>query len=191
MLELSGEIGYRAVTAEKLLSRGEITATELEARFGDLESCFASAYAAEADALCDAILSAAAGASDWRAGIRSAVGTVLRFASERPAVANALMREVHVAGGAALDKHEEVLGRLTDALESGCDLPVSELETVPRAPGFVIGAVEGVIAGHLARGESEALPTVAPELMYLIVASFLGLEAAVEELDGPASGHDL
>jgi len=184
MLELSGEIGYRAVTVEQLLDRGEVSAEQYERRCGDLESCFAAAYEAEAEALCAAMLAAAKEAGEWREGVRAALMTLLRFAAERPAVANALVREVHVVGGAALVKHEELLERLTVAIERGCDVPADELATVPRAPSFVVGAVEGVIAGRLVRGERDDLQAVAAELMYLIVASFLGAEEAASELDG-------
>ena len=189
MLELSGEIGYRAVTVEQLLDRGEVTVEQFDHQFGDLESCFAAAYAAEAEALCEVMLAAAKEAGEWRAGVRAALLTVLRFAAKRPAVANALVREVHVVGGAALLKHEEVLERLTVAIERGCAVPADELATVPRAPSFVVGAVEGVISGRLARGETDDLPAVASELMFLIVASFLGAEEAADELDrdSPAS----
>jgi len=183
MLELSGEIGYRAVTVARLLDRGEVSVEQYESQFSDLESCFAAAYAAEADALCEAMLAAAKAAGGWREGVRAALLTVLRFAAERPGVANALVREVHVVGGAALLKREEVLERLTVAIERGCDIPGDELAAVPRAPSFVVGAVEGVIAGRLARGETDDLPLVASELMYLIVASFLGAEEAATELD--------
>lgn len=166
MLELSGEIGYRSTVAQ----------------LGEVEDLFADAYEAEAEALCTAMLDAAAAAGDWRGGTRAAVKTLLRFAAERPALASALLCEVHVVGGRALAKHEEVLERLTAAIEGGCALPADRVSTVPRAPSFVVGAVEGVVAGRLSRGETDDLPSLEPELMYLIVASFLGRAAAEDEI---------
>lgn len=180
MLELSGEIGYRAVTVEQVLSHSGVSREQFEAEFGDLEGCFAAAYEAEADVLCEAMLDAAARAEDWRAGVRAALEVLLRFVAARPAVARALIRDVHVVGGEALAKHEEVLARLTAAIGTGRQLPEEQLAWTST---FVVGAVEGVVTARLARGETDDLLALAPELMYLIVASFEGLEAAAEALD--------
>ena len=105
--------------------------------------------------------------------VEAALTVVLRFAAAQPAVARALVREVHVAGGDALAKHEEVLERLAAAMGEECTAPDNEL-TVPRAPTFIVGAVEGVIAGHLERGEESDLFASAPDLMDLIATFFVG-----------------
>jgi hypothetical protein len=177
VLELSGELGYRAVTLELLLSRNGATAEQFQADFAGLEACFMSAYEAEAEDLCTAMLAAAGEADSWRAGTEAALTTVLRSAAARPQIARALVREVHIAGGPALTKHEEVLERLAAAMAEECKAPQGEL-AVPRAPSFVVGAVEGVIAGHLERGEERQLLEAGPELMDLIVTFFSGGEAA-------------
>lgn len=170
MLELSGEVGYRSVTLELLLSRSGVTAEEFSANFADLEACFAAAYEAEAERLCTAMLAAAGEAADWRGATEAGLVVVLEFAAERPQVARALVREVHIAGGVTVAKHEELLERLARAMGEECKDPADT--TVPRAPSFIVGAVEGVIAGSLDRGESQQLLAAAPELMDLI-ATFL------------------
>lgn len=174
ILELSGEVGYRAVTLEQLLARSGVDSAEFHRQFRDLGECFAVAYEKQAEDLCEEMLAAARSAGNWRAGTQAALDVVLEFVGAEPAIGKALVREVHVAGGPALAKHEEILERLAHAVGSGCEPPVSDLETVPRAPSFIVGAVEGVIAGHLDRGEPQDLLKVGDELMYLIVASFLG-----------------
>jgi AcrR family transcriptional regulator len=179
MLELSGKIGYRAVTVEQVLSHSGASLEQFEAEFGDLESCFVAAYEAEADVLCQAMLDAAARADGWRAGTRASLETLLRFVSQRPAVARALIRDVHVVGGGALVKHDEVLDRLAAAIGRGAALPEEQLAWTSS---FIVGAVEGVVTARLARGETDDLLALLPELMYLIVASFEGREAASQEL---------
>ena len=126
------------------------------------------------------MLEAAGRSEGWRAGIRAALETLLRFVAERPAVAKALLRDVHVVGGSALAKHEEVLERLTAAISRGEGLPEEQLAWTAS---FIVGAVEGVLTARLARDETEDLPSLLPELMYLIVASFEGREAAAAELE--------
>lgn len=180
MLELSGEVGYRAVSLELLLVRSGATAADFEANFADLESCFVAAYAAEADDLCEAMLAEAKRAGAWREGTEAALAVVLRFAAARPEIASSLVREVHVVGGEALAKHEEVLERLSRAMGEECEAPADDL-VVPRAPNFIVGAVEGVIVGHLDRGQSHQLLAAAPELMDLIATFFIGRESGSDQ----------
>jgi AcrR family transcriptional regulator len=171
MLELSGEIGFRAIDLEALLVRSGVGAEDFDSWFADLEDCFTAAYATQADALCDAMLGESREAPGWREGTEAALTVLLRFAAARPDVARALVREVHVVGGEALAKHEEVLQRLAFAITDQCDPPGSEAP-LPWAPSFIVGAVEGVVSGHLDRGEEAELLAAAPELMDLIATFF-------------------
>lgn len=173
MLELSGQIGFRAIDLEALLVRAGAGAEQFDAWFADLEACFTSAYEVEADAVCEAMVAESKGALDWRDGTEAALGVVLRFTAARPDVARALVREVHVVGGEALAKHEEVLERLATAIGEQCQPPAADA-SLPWAPSFIVGAVEGVISGHLDRREEAELLDAAPELMDLIAAFFVG-----------------
>lgn len=171
MLELSGQVGFRAIDLEALLVRSGAGAEQFDSWFGDLEECFTAAYAAEAEALCDAMLGESGRAPDWREGTEAALTVLLRFTAARPDVARALVREVHVVGGEALAKHEEVLERLASALAGQCDPPPGAA-SLPWAPTFIVGALEGVISGHLDRREEADLLGAVPELMDLIATFF-------------------
>lgn len=176
MLELSGEVGFRAIDLELLLTRSRVGAEQFHSWFSGLEGCFTAAYKAEADALCEAMLAASREAQGWREGTEAALTVVLRFTAARPEVARALVREAQVVGGASLAKHEEVLERLASAVGGQCEPPDTAI-ALPRAPSFIVGAVEGVIAGHLDRGEEAELLAAAPELMDLIATFFAGNQA--------------
>jgi AcrR family transcriptional regulator len=176
MLELSGEVGFRAVSLDLLLARCGATEAQFDSWFGDLEECFNSAYRAEADALCRAMVAAGEGTADWRTGTEAGLKELLRFTAAHPAIAKSLVREVHVVGGEALAEHEQILERLASAMSEGCGRQPTDV-AVPRAPSFVVGAVEGVISGHLDRGTANELVEAAPELMDLIAAFFSGEEA--------------
>jgi len=185
VLELSRKIDRRAITVRELIIRGEV-GVEGDQQARDRENCFAEIYEVEAEALCVAMLDAGRREATWREGVRAALMTVLEFAAEQPAMANALFREVHIVGGPALAKREEVVERVTSALEGGCDQIEDAAIVVPRPARFVVGAVEGVIAGHLSRNEAERLPGIGPELTRFIVGAFLGIEAAAGELSADA-----
>jgi hypothetical protein len=109
--------------------------------FHNLADCFA-AYDAEAERLCTALVDAAGAASGWREGTpRADLTELFRFAAERLLVARALLCEVHVAGGDAFAKHDEVLERLTAAIGSRCQEAVeATIAPIPMAPAFTAGA---------------------------------------------------
>jgi AcrR family transcriptional regulator len=176
MLELSGRVGFRAIDLEALLVRSGTSADQFDSWFADLEECFAAAYEVEADALCEAMLGESKGAQEWRDGTEAALIVALRFTAARPDVARALIREVHVVGGAALLKHEQVLERLASAIGERCRPPGADV-SLPWAPSFIVGAVEGVVSGHLDRGEEAELLDAVPELMDLIATFFVGPES--------------
>jgi AcrR family transcriptional regulator len=187
VLSLSGEIGYRQVTVRKVLAHGGGDVRQFYSRFRNLDDCFAAAYDAEAEALCTALVDAAA-ASGWRSRSRAVLTELFRFAAERPLVARALICEVQVAGGDALVKRDEVLERLIAAIDCpGQAAAAGGSPPLPVAQAFVVGAVEGLICARLARGESEELPAAVPDVMYIIVSLFLGRDAAREELERPPS----
>jgi len=185
MLELSRKIDYRALRVRELIISGEVGIEE-DVELRERESYFAEVYAGEAEALCAAMLDAAHREDNWSEGVGAALRTLLEFAAERPAVADALFREVYVVGGPALIKREEVVSRLTAALEGSCEGSEDEMIVVPRPARFIVGAVEGVIAGHLSRGQAERLPCICPELTRFVFAALRGIEVAAEELPADA-----
>lgn len=185
MLELSRKIDSRAITVRELIISGEAGIVD-DPELRERECCFAEVYDGEAEALCVAVLDAAHREENWSESVGAALRTLLEFAADRPLVANALFREVYVIGGPALVKREEVVSRLTAALEGSCEGLDDEMITVPRPARFIVGAVEGVIAGHLSRGQAERLPSIGPELTRFVVAALRGIEAATEGLSADA-----
>lgn len=173
MLELSGQVGFRAIDLELLVTRSGAGIEQFHSWFADLEDCFTAAYEEEADGLSAAMLGESSEAQGWRDGTEAALGVALRFTAARPDTAKALLREVHVVGGDALAKHEQVLERLAAAIAGQCHSPGASV-SLPWAPSFIVGAVEGVISGHLDRGEESQLLEAAPELMDLIETFFVG-----------------
>ena len=95
-----------------------------------------------------ALVDVADRAPDCRAGLRAALAELFRFAAERPQVARAIFCEVYVVGGIALSKHEELLERLSDAIDEGLRRAVGRciMFHSPIAASFIVGGIEGFCA---------------------------------------------
>lgn len=183
VLRVVGEVGYRAASVRAVLEYSGGHRKQFYDHFESLEDCFARAYETWIERLGVSLLEAAIAASGWRAAVRAGLIELLRFAGERPAIARALFVEVQVAGGGALAKHDaevERLGTLLDSVRAELE-PGQE---PPAATGiFVVGGVEAYLCDALSGGETRRAWDALPELMHLIVGSYLGKEAADREFE--------
>jgi AcrR family transcriptional regulator len=181
VLHVVGDVGYRGASVRAVLEFSGGHRRQFYEHFDSLEDCFAQACATWIDRLGVDVLEAAIAADSWTAAVRSGLAELLRFVSERTAIARALLVEVQIAGGDALRKHDEAIERLA-ALLDGVREEIPADEQPPEATGiFAVGGVEAAICDALSAGETDRVWDAMPELVHLIVGSYLGKEAAEEE----------
>jgi len=183
VLHVVGKLGYRAASVRAVLEYSGGHRKQFYDHFDSLEDCFAQAYATWIDRLGISLLEAAVTESDWRSSVRSGLTQLLQFVSARPDIARALFIEVQIAGGAALAKHDEAVDRLAGLLDS----VRGEIPPGGEPPGqtgiFVIGGIEACICDALAAEETSRLWNALPELMHLVVGSYLDSESAEEAFE--------
>jgi AcrR family transcriptional regulator len=183
VLQVAGEVGYRDASVRAVLEYSGGHRKQFYDHFESLEDCFAQAYEVWVDRLGVSLLEAAVAASGWRGAVRAGLVGLLRFVTERPAIARSLLIEVQIAGGAALAKHDEATERLAGLLD-GVRAELPDEEAPPEATGiFVVGGVEACLCDVLAAGEANRIWDALPELMHLAVGSYLGPKAAEEEFE--------
>jgi AcrR family transcriptional regulator len=125
---------------------------------------------------------------NWRDGLRAAAYASTRYLEDNPRLARFTLTEILRADLRTQAARDRFLQRMVDIF----DLGRTELED-PDSIGRDVA--EGALGAVYARGMAESredskfgsMVEVLPELMYVIVASYLGAEAAQEELErGPA-----
>jgi len=185
MLIAAGELGYRGVGVADVIERTEPTAVEFDRYFTDTEECFVAAYEAGGDYLCATLLDAGAAERGWAAGLRGALVRLLELVTGQPAIAKALLIEVHAAGGRTMTKRKEVIERLSRALDGARRETESRHSSSPLTGTFIVGAIEFAMSGYLQEAEPrpEQLWRQLPELMHLAVLPYLGEDAAWEAFD--------
>lgn len=181
MLLTVGERGYSAATVQEVAERARITYDRFHRRFGSKEECFAQAYEAAAERLCDELLETGRDAVSWRKGFRAALATLLRFVAEQPLLAKALLVEVKAARGQAWVKHQQVAERLTAALDAARREPGARPSATAMTAGFMVGAIEESLCIELAAGRAAQVEWLLPDLMQLAVLQFFGESAAGSE----------
>lgn len=173
MLRASGELGFKRVSPGDVEARSGGSGAPLEAWFPSLQACFERAYATESQLLCNRILRAGAEQRTWREGLHAALLELGRYVADQPAIAKALLVEVHVAGGNAFTCRSERIERLSRALDSARREIESRHSPPPLTALFMVSAIEAAVVSSLLRGEPAEFPKVlAPELEQLVLRAY-------------------
>ena len=113
----------------------------------------------------------------WEARVVAAIQAALRFAAAEPAMAHALI--VHGRrerdGEGRGDREREIVAHFAAALAAVA--PPRSRHSISTDEG-VIEAIAAVIRGHLQAGAPERLPAIAPDLVYLALMPYVGLNDA-------------
>jgi AcrR family transcriptional regulator len=187
MLVACGEKGYRRVAVQDAIDRYGGNRVQFYRHFASKADCFAKAYADGIERLSERVLGTAKRAPGWRLGVRAGLDELAAFAAESPFLARGLLVEVQVAGGGSLLKRTEAMKRFEAAFDRARE-EAGPGHSPPALTGsFLVGAVESAIAEALVTGEPEAFSAVVPELTHMIVSTYLGEDAAGEELAAAAA----
>jgi hypothetical protein len=154
-----------------------------DARYADLEDCFAEVYGELADEFLGRVTAAFEGRRGWRNQLRAAAHATLRHIEEDPARARFTIVEALHAGERAQLVRERVFDTLFGFIDRG------RLE--PEAPAAVTTATAESLNGAIFQHMRIAIENhrglrytqLVPELMHAVVLTYLGPEAAAEELE--------
>ena len=182
MLLISGEMGYERVAVRHVIERARTSRATFYKHFEDREDCFAQAYGDAGEWLYRRLIGAARRQPSWREGLRAGLAELLEFCANQPAIAKALLVEVHAAGERPLTQRRELMERLSRALDSGRDETRSRQAPPPIASDFVVGAIDTLLAAKLLDGNAEQAPEMLPGLLHFVVMQYLGESAAWEEM---------
>jgi AcrR family transcriptional regulator len=163
MLRQVGGLGFHAASAEGICDELGVHPAQFYELFADEAECFAAAYEDEIELLCQEMLAYVRAEQSTATRVEAALGSLAKLATAEPALARALFLEVHVAGNHALAKRQEVVDRLSHAIDQTCR------ESRPHSPPpltaeFVVGIIDQAVASALIREAPEELEAAVPEL---------------------------
>jgi AcrR family transcriptional regulator len=181
ILRACGERGYREVSVQDVIDRYGGYRVQFYKHFANKAECYAAAYETGTERLCAAVLGASRAERDWRRRLRAALDELARFVVAEPDLARGLIVDVHVAGGVALVKRQEVFDRLCCAV----DTARRETDSRPSPPtitaAFMVGAIEAAVSSALVAREPQQFSQAVPELAQIVDAAYFGDRAAHEE----------
>lgn len=182
MLVASGELGYEQVAVRHVIERAKTSRATFYKYFDDREDCFAQAHRDACDWLYRRLLGAARRQPTWREGLRAAMAELLEFCANQPAIAKALLVEVHAAGELALAQRRELMERLSRALDGARREIPSRQAPPPVTSTFIVGAIDTLVSAKLMDGDAARAPEMLPGLLHFVVMQYFGEDAAWEEM---------
>jgi AcrR family transcriptional regulator len=214
MAEVAAERGVGTVTVAHIVARSGVSRRTFYELFSDREDCLLAALD-QALERASAVVLPAYGSSErphsrtphrgahpkghppsrgagrqarWRERMRASLGALLAFFDEEPAMARLCVVESLGAGPKALERRTAVVQRLIAAVDEGRGEVKARpgRDAPPLTAEGVVGAVLAVIHARLVSAHRTPLSPLAPALMSMIVAPYLGQSSAEKELQRPA-----
>jgi AcrR family transcriptional regulator len=178
-LEASGEVGYRALTVQRILDRSEVSRSRFYKSFPDKAACYQQAYQVTIEHLVGELLMPCEAAADWLVGFRRGLEALELFLGAEPLLAKGLLAEIHVAGGAAMAKRKEVFERLSRAIDlARRETSGSRHSPPPMTATFILNAIEAAVVRSFRDGRPSAFAATVPDLTYIAVSIYFGDRAA-------------
>jgi len=173
---------YSELSALQMAEAAEVSMDAFFEMFEGRDECFLAALDMLGDELLGLIGEAEPGGGEaWPRGVRRALAELTRYLAERPLYARTIAAGAFAAGPAAAERNREIVRRLTASLVAGAPRPAQSSIAVDA----ISGAIAHTIRCQVAAGQIELLGTLSDDLAYVVLAPFLGADAAAEIVSEP------
>jgi AcrR family transcriptional regulator len=189
LIEVAAERGYLETSIEMVVARAGLDRPAFDRHFRGKYDCFLSAWQEMNEECMHSVMRAYESEQYWPDRLRAVAQEVVGSLSTEPSRA-CFAVEVLAAGDAARARRDmtmRVIASLIDAGRQEMDDPESVPHTTAEA---LAGSAYGQVYAKVVRGDTDDLPKLIPQLMSAAVMPYLGVEAALEELDGSLNRFD-
>lgn len=180
VVRVSAAKGYEATSVADVLEEAGVGRESFYELFADKQDCMIAARRLLIEDLAEAISAAFEKPGSWTDRVRYALATTLDWFAADPVAGRVLMLELAALGPVSREIFQEEYDRFIRILDAGLDGSGPRPE-VPGATGLAVGAAFARIYDEVARGGTDGLPRMLPELTYEVLVPFLGEAAAREE----------
>jgi AcrR family transcriptional regulator len=178
-LETSGQVGYRSLTVQQILDRAGSSRPRFYRHYENKAACYARGYELEVEPMAQCLITTGVGAPDWTTGFAAMLWKLESLIEAQPLLARGLIAEVHVAGGAALAKRNEVFERLSRAIDLARRETESRHSPPPIAASFILSAIEAAVVRSFFDPKQVPFAASVPDLAYIGSAIYFGEREAL------------
>jgi AcrR family transcriptional regulator len=159
--------GYANLTTTQVSEGASVSTSTFYKHFGNLWDCALAAYVAVGDRLCEEIEVACAEADPRSEPLDVGIGAALAFCAAEPAAGQLLCAQAPRGTTALTAARRLLIARLAAMLRRLRGVEEDGLQP-PRLDERLIDATFAFLSTRIARGETDALPELGPELAAIL-----------------------
>jgi AcrR family transcriptional regulator len=163
---------------------------EWSREFPDKDACLVAAFDELTEQLRDAIGEGCATAfGDWPGRVAGGLWALLAQLSDRAEMAEALARTFPSIGAAAQGRYQAFVESLAPLLGEGRAFSGVAAELPGEVEILAVGAAEAIVFEQIRSGRTAQLRAMAPEILFSVLAPFIGSQAAAAEMEKARSAQ--
>ena len=181
-IAVAGTDGYAAMTVSAVIARANVSRKTFYEQFADREACFLAAYGLLLERGVARIRATYAREPDWPAGVRRSLALALAALARHPHEARVVFVEALAAGPRGWALRDRAVRELAPLLAPGFEAAPAGAAVPASMPRAVAGALCELIGARVRDGRAEELPELLPDLLFCVLAPFVGPAAARDAL---------
>ncbi|HEV7584631.1 MAG TPA: TetR/AcrR family transcriptional regulator [Solirubrobacteraceae bacterium] len=175
-LRLATVEDVRELSAPRIADEANLPVDAFFEHFESKDECYLAALDMLAQDLLRVTADEGLGSAEWPRAVRRATGELMLYLADRPHYARTIAAEALAAGPEAVRRNVELGRALARLLTDGAPGEPPGALTVEG----VGGAIWHMVRCQVASGRVQLLPALSDYLSYVVLAPFIGAEAAVE-----------
>jgi AcrR family transcriptional regulator len=180
ILRLAAVEDLRELSALRIADHANVSVDAFFELFEGRDECFLAALDGLAGELIRVTTVEGLASADWHGAVCRGIAELMVYLAERPHYARTIAVEAYVGGRAAAQRNLELARALAGVLTEGAPGEPPGRLTLEG----VGGAIWHTVRCQVASDRIELLPALADYLSYVVLAPFIGAEAAVEVVSG-------
>lgn len=178
VLRLGALYDYRELTAPQIADEACVPVDVFLELFANRDEC----YVAALDMIGDELLALAADpdliSSDWPTAVRRVLASLLSYLGERPLYSRTLAQEAFSAGDEAVKRMLDLAEEIATLLTEGAPARARSAIAVEG----IAGALLHTVRCQVASGRTQLLGALSDHLAYMVLAPYIGADAACDAL---------
>lgn len=187
-VRLVAEKGFDSVTVFDVTERADVSRADFYELFESKDECLFAAYEKVLDALVAYVARAFEGDGPWPSRIRRAMQACLEACSAEPEVARMTTLEVPAARPEGQRRYRNALARFVPLFYEGREYASNAVQLPRDLERMAVGGAETIIFDEVVAGRAEELPAKLPDVLFTVLAPYIGPEAAAAEVNRAEPG---
>jgi AcrR family transcriptional regulator len=176
VLRLAVTEDYRELTAPQIAEEARVPIEAFFELFPGRDECFLAAFDKLSDELLLLVADPDLVSSDWPMAVRRTIGKLMNYLAEHPLYAHTIAAEAFAAGPEMVEGNLELAHGIATLLTEGA--PGASQSTL--AVEGAAGAIWHTVRCQVTSGQIHLLPALSDYLSYVVLAPFVGADAAAE-----------